>query len=91
MLVVQHICAVDILNPVVLGTIVLNMNATSLRFFTARMKFWLPLSEVFPLTNPPGLKITSQIAVMSSSERLARVHGEPQSKECLFNYFYDGW
>ena len=48
----------------------------SLRFFTARMQIWFPLSGVFLLTNLPGLQITSHLVAMSSSDRLARVHGE---------------
>ena len=78
MLEVQNRCAVDVLNPVVIGqcSIVLNMNAKSLRFFTARMEIWLPLSRVFPLTNPLDLRIMSQIVAMFLSDRLARVHGE---------------
>ena len=39
----------------------------------ARTEIWLPLSKVFPLTNPLGLLIMSWIVAMSSSERLARV------------------
>ena len=52
------------------------MNAASLRFFTTRIEIWFPLPSVFPLTKPPGLLIMSQIVTMSSSNRLARVHGE---------------
>ena len=52
------------------------MNTTSLRFFVTRTEIWLPLSGAFPLSNPLGLWITLQIAVMSWYERLARVHGE---------------
>ena len=39
-------------------------------------KFGSPLSSIFPLTKLLGLLITSQIAAMLSSDRLARVHGE---------------
>ena len=67
MLVAQHKCAADVLNHVVLEqcSIVLKMNAISLRFFAARTEIWLPFFGVFPCTNPPGLWITSQIVVMS--------------------------
>ena len=52
------------------------MNATSFRFFTARMEIWFPLSGILPLTKQSVLLIASKIAVMSSTEKLARVHGE---------------
>ena len=55
--------------------IILNMNTVSLMFFAARMKIWFLPSDILLLTKPPGLLITSQIAVMSSSERLARSSG----------------
>ena len=40
------------------------------------MEICPPLSGLFLLTKPQGLLITSQIAAMSSSDRLARVYGE---------------
>ena len=77
MLVIQHICTVDVLNPVVLGTSLhyLEHECRKFEIFVARKEIWFPLSRVFPFTNSPGLQIMLQI-VMSLSARLARVHGK---------------
>ena len=50
------------------------MNAVSLRFFATRMDIRFTLYDIFPLTKPPGLHITLQIAAMSSLDVQARVY-----------------
>ena len=71
MLLLQHRCAADTSNFGVLGAIFHN-----LKHEQCKLEVLHSLSGIFPLAKLPGLLIMSQVVTMSSSDRLARIHGD---------------